>query len=262
MNCRLIAADIDGTLVDSNKEISPATETAVKKAQSRGAIFTISTGRSVQGLKKYLHLVKPGTPVVTYNGAVVLIPDTGEVLFEQGLGPAAAEEIILRGVSLGASVTVWSHGRLYSPNKDERVEKYRRIYDTECRPIPDPAALAALGVTKVMWLDEPERTERQQREFRLEGVRCIISEPGYLEFIDEGVSKAEGLKKAAEYLKVKREEVMALGDSYNDTDMLRWAGLGVAMANAEEEVKAAADRLTASNDEDGVARAIERFVLK
>ncbi len=262
MKIRLIAADVDGTLVDSEKRISPATEAAVKKARELGVIFTLSTGRTVQGLGKYLYLVKPGTPIVTYNGAEVLIPDTGEVLYRQGLEASAAEEIIRSGMSLGASVIVWSRGVLYLSGKNERTEKYRRIYNAEGRPITDPAALAAEGVTKAMWLDEPGIIERSQKEFCLGGVCCVISEPGYLEFIDARVSKAEGLKKAAEYLNVRREEVMALGDSYNDTDMLRWAGLGVAMANAEEEVKAAADHITASNEEDGVARAIETFVLK
>lgn len=261
MEYKLIAADIDGTLVDSRKELSAATEAAVRAAQDKGALFTISTGRTIQGLRKYIHLVSPGAPVVTYNGAIVLLPDTGEVLFEQGLEPAAAEEIIRMGMEEGSSLTIWSRGRLYSPRTDERVEKYRRIYDTECLPVTDAAALAAAGVTKIMWLDEPERTRRQQRDFEREGVSCLISEPGYLEFIDASVSKAVGLRKAAEYLGIGRGEIMALGDSYNDTDMLIWAGLGVAMGNAEAEVKEAADHVTSDNENDGAARAIERFIL-
>ena len=144
MKIRLIAADVDGTLVDSEKRISPATEAAVKKARELGAIFTLSTGRTVQGLGRYLYLVKPGTPIVTYNGAEVLIPDTGEVLYRQGLEASAAEEIIRSGMSLGASVIVWSRGVLYLSGKNERTEKYRRIYNAEGRPIWKPMHMQPL----------------------------------------------------------------------------------------------------------------------
>lgn len=261
MKYKLVASDIDGTLINSKKELTRGTVFAAEAARNSGIVFTFSTGRPIQGLTKFIHLVSPGAPVVTYNGAVVLFPEDGRVLYELSMAPSAAEEVIRRGTDAGATVMAWSHGMLYASVFNEQSEKYRLISGVESHPLSDPASLARSGVTKVMWLDTPDRALEHSRNIAVDGTRSCISQPGYLELMNSSVSKSAGLKMAAEYLGIRREEIIALGDSDNDIDMLEWAGLGVAMANAADTVKSYAAAVTDSNDRDGVAAALLRFAL-
>jgi len=147
---------------------------------------------------------------------------------------------------------------------NERALEYAQVSKVEPQVYTDVKELIDIGVSKVLWYDEIERIKEFER--RLDGllnltVNFYTSQPFYLEFVDQNVSKAVALEKMGEYYGITREEMIAVGDGFNDLAMIEYAGLGVAMGNAPEEVKNAADYVTLSNDEDGVAKVIEVFIL-
>jgi Cof subfamily protein (haloacid dehalogenase superfamily) len=159
---------------------------------------------------------------------------------------------------------IWAGNQLYVNELNKRTEKYAQLSGVKPQVYSDIKELISIGVSKVLWNDEIERINGFER--RLNGllspsVNFHTSQPIYLEFVDQKVSKAIALEKMGEFYSIRREEMIAIGDGFNDLPMIEYAGLGVAMGNAPEEVKDAADYITRSNDEDGVAKVIDLFVL-
>lgn len=265
MQYKLMAVDMDGTLLTSEKTISPKTVCAIEKAYAAGKVVTISTGRPVQGLSKYEDVIKPDVPVITYNGAMIIKLHSKEVLFHQCIDKASAKEAIEKGIEIGTTVVVWSDNKLYANKINERVDSYKLLSGLEPIIIEDIDALVEQGVTKLLWLDEAEKHFKHQEwlDKTLVNKKIVYctSQPTFLEFMGEGVSKAVALERLGQMLGSTREEAIAVGDGFNDLEMIEYAGLGVAMENAPEGVKAKADYITDSNDEDGVAKAIEKFML-
>ena len=265
MNYKLLAVDMDGTLLNSKKEVTPETIKALLKAISQGVIVTACSGRPLQGLTKYSHLFTPDVPVVTYNGGMVVTAESQKVLFTKTLKPEAAIEIIKRGLSEGAIIIEWSDNTLYVSEMSEKTLWYAGLSGSKRQLMTDPELLAQKGIVKIIWMDEPERTVEHYKYAEaspVDGARAVVSAPEFLEFMDEAVSKSEGLKTVAAYYGIKREEIIAIGDNFNDLDMIKYAGLGVAMGNAPDDIKAAADYVTLSNEEDGIKKVIEEFILK
>lgn len=264
MNYRLLASDIDGTLITSNQELTDETLAAINALKNEGKFFTLSTGRPIMGISKYTHLVSPGVPLISYNGAMIIRPDNGEIIFERGLSGTSAREIIRRGNELGTIVIVWAKNKLFANKINEYVEGYRRITGEEINLLVDPESVIALGVTKCLWLDNPEKISKYNDDLHnmpIEGVNFCTSTPMLLEFMCEGVSKGEGLKKVCEYCGVDISEAIAAGDELNDMSMIEVAGLGVAMGNAHSAIKDAANYITLTNDENGLAVMIKEFML-
>lgn len=265
MNYKLMAVDMDGTLLTSEKTISEATVKAIEKAYSAGKVVTISTGRPVQGLSNYESVIKPDIPVITYNGAMLIKLHSKEILFQQNVDSSSAREVIMRGNEAATTVVVWSDNKLYANKINERVEEYKKLSGLEPIIIKNVDEIVSQGVTKLLWLDEPHKHIEYQRWLNENLINRKInyctSQPSFLEFMGEGVSKAVAMEKLGELLGVLREESIAVGDGFNDLEMIEYAGLGIAMENAPDEVKERADYITDSNDEDGVAKAIERFML-
>lgn len=263
MEIKLIAADVDGTLINEAKELSPATEAAIRAAQARGLLFTLATGREIAGIRRFRHLLSPGVPLITCNGAELRDADSGRLLQGRFLKEAAAAQVIAAGLEKGYSVIVWCGGELYIGAAGLYTAGYAQQYDREELPLEDPSQLCRRGVTKIIWCGpapEIAAWEQRLREAPIPQTVCCTSEVTYLEFMAEAVDKGSGLQAAASLLGLSRENVMAVGDGHNDLTMLRWAGFGVAMGNGSAEVRAAADAVTASCEADGLAQAIDRLL--
>ena len=264
MRIRLIAADVDGTLLNSKKELTPAVAEAIEEVRGQGILFTIATGRDIRGLRRFQSLLSPEVPVITYNGAEIRRAGSGELISAMCLPASSAVEIIRKGLDGGFSVIVWSGGELYIGQAGAYSAGYSEMYGIREKPLLRYEKLAEAGVTKVIWAGAPDAISRREDGFRgtpIPGSECCTSDPSFLEFMAEGVNKGAGLQTAAEALGLERREVMAVGDGHNDLPMLRWAGLSVAMGNASPEVKAAANAVTESCDNEGMAHAL-KTVLK
>jgi len=264
MKYKFMAVDIDGTLLDSSDRLTEVNKEAILRASKEGLIFTLSTGRPVQGVQSLINALQLDTPVITYNGAMVVMSKSGEILYQQKLSAEDAKNVIELGNQRGCVVAVWMENKLYVNELSEQALQYSTITGLAPEKILDAETLVRDGVTKVLWIDDPAVIERYQEEIGryLSGnVNYHTSRPMFLEFVDKKASKALAMEKIGEHFGIKREEMIAVGDGYNDLSMIEYAGLGVAMANAKEAIRQKADYVTLSNDDDGIAHVIRKFVL-
>ncbi len=265
MKYKLMAVDIDGTLLNNDGVLTDKTIDTIKKAVEKGLVFTISTGRPIQGLEKINKELNLDVPFITYNGAMIIMSKTKNVLFEQRLSSNATKSIIDLGRKLKTSIMVWSLNKLYVEEINEKSEKYTAISGVEAILSKDFDIAIKNGATKILWHDDVETIEKFQSEigqYLDDSIVFHTSRPYFLEFVDKKVSKAKAMEKIGECYGIDRSEMIAVGDGFNDISMIEYAGLGVVMGNAPEEVKKVGDYVTLSNDEDGVAYAIEKFFLK
>lgn len=259
----LVAADMDGTLLDGKGEIAEETVREIRRIVEAGVLFVVTTGRAIQGVEKYPALWGLKGPVVAYNGAMVVDAGTREILFERGLRRDDAAKIIELGRRRGTTMCIWSRHQLYGNRLDARIHEYKRLSGVEPLPVEDWEELLDRGIAKILWVDDEEAIRRAQAELvpgMFKETTACTSKPVFLEFFNSRASKAAALEFIGKLRGIRREEMMAIGDGANDLDMIRYAGMGVAMENAEEEVKRSAGFITSSNEEDGVGRAIRQFL--
>lgn len=275
MAIKLIATDVDGTLLNNDKALTPATVDALKAAADRGIQIVISTGRL---LSEFLDLVE-ALPMMRYTvtctGAQIIDLQTGRDIFRHGFNGDEIRTIYKRFEGLDALVQIFSDhdGKIHDDAvRMGYVEKYcgealapllRATHVAE--PDLDGFVASYEGVSNKVHVFFPGPDVKAAAMERLRDLPVLLMEsaPNDLEIIPPGIDKGVGLQKLAEYLGLDASEVMALGDGGNDAAMLAYAGLGVAMQNASDEAKAAADWvLDETNDEDGVAKAVWRVLKK
>lgn len=270
MQYRFVAIDVDGTLLDNNKKLSPYTKETIQRCIANGVTVCICTGRPVQTIERFTELLGVGEmlaigemPFILYNGAMVAVGREHDIIFEQPLSETAGKELLLLGQELGSTLIAWSKNKLYVNEFNTRIENYCTITPVEPLLITDPDALAKQGITKMIWYDEAERMPALIDALNAKPVRQEInyftSNPLFLELVDKRCSKGLAIEQLIRHLGIPREETIAIGDGYNDIPMLEFAGLGIAMGNACDAVKAAADTVTDTNDNDGVAKALIRY---
>ena len=272
---RLIASDLDETLLDSAHHVPERVRRAVAAARELGVRFVPATGRPAPSVAPTLdELGLLGTPdeyVIAFNGGVLTencSPD--QPITRCQLPRDVARALYERGVELGLCVHAYTLGPLfvynYVPEERAHIEGRLDIVETSARALDE--AVGDRDVVKVLYMSlDMGRLRSIREDFAAEGLiyglDVCYSSNRYLEFNAAGVNKGVGLMDLAARLGIARDEVMAIGDNSNDVAMLRAAGLGVAVANASEEAVAAADYVCeADNNAGGVAEAIERFVLR
>lgn len=269
MAIELIAIDMDGTLLNPQHEVTPAVKQALSAAREKGVQIVLATGRPFVGVQRYLmelDLQQAGCYCITNNGALVHDAQDGSVIAEVSLTIEDYHYFEKLSRELGVHFHALTKTELYTANR--HISKYS-VHESYTTGIPlqfCPAEEmdASLTFPKVMMIDDPELLDRAIAQLPAEAkARYTImkSSPYFLEILDKRVNKGEGVKVLAEKLGLSRENVMTLGDQENDIAMLEYAGVGVAMGNALDSVKAVSQFVTRTNMEDGVAYAIEKFVL-
>lgn len=260
---KLLATDMDGTLLSDDFVITPGTVAALRRAVDSGVLFVPSTGRPMCGMDCVKSLFPEDLPYIIFNGAMAVTCRSGRVIYAQNLSAQHAREIYIQGYTQrGLPVTAWVGERLFISHECEETLDYQGITGAQPEIITDMAALSKLGVTKMIWIVDPAQAMGHQQAMQAHfgaGVNCHTSRPYLLEFVDSRASKARALEAVGAVYGVRREEMIAVGDSYNDLSMLEFAGLGVAMDNAPEEIKARCGYITLSNNDDGVAALIDNF---
>lgn len=264
MAYKLMAVDVDGTLLNSKGILTETTKKAIRDAVEKGLIFTISTGRPIQGVEPLSREIGLDLPFITYNGAMVIMGKSREVIYEQRLSAEHAKEVIELAGKYGTAYVIWADNKLLVPEMNERVNLYKEISKVEPIVMDNIDECIKNGVTKILWYDEIDKIEKIQSEigqYLGNRVNYHTSRPMFLEFVDSNASKAIAMEKLGEHFGIKQSEMIAVGDGYNDLSMIEYAGLGVVMANAKDAIKEKADFITLSNDEDGVAHVIDKFFL-
>lgn len=269
MKYKLLVLDVDGTLLNNDKEISSRTLAALLKVQQMGVHIVLASGRPTYGIlpvAKKLELGNYGGYILSYNGAQIIDARTGEVLFEKRINPEMLPYIEKKARKNGFSIFTYTEDRIIADRSDDPyIRQEASLNNMKLIEEPEFSIAIDFSPCKCMLASDNEEAlvglEEHWRK-RLNGVLDVFrSEPYFLEVVPCSVDKANTLGILMEKLGVKPEEVMAIGDGVCDFSMIQMAGLGVAMGNAQDSVKVCADVVTASNEEDGVALAVEKAIL-
>lgn len=265
MAIKLIATDMDDTLLNSKVEVSPRNQAALKAAKDAGIIMMIATGRMFVSAQAYAKKLGMDVPLVTYNGGLVKGSISEKVYYEGKLKLETAQDILAYCQEKGYYVQVYRDDNLYIDTPNEFSAKYMSI--ARVTPHAIGAELykpqAAPNKLLIMTSAEDFDTAWQDIATRFEGrVDVTSSKINFLEIMEPGVNKWNAVKTVGAMYNIKPEEIMCIGDSNNDLSMIQNAGIGVAVANANETVRKAAKIVTADHDADGVALVIEQILTK
>lgn len=262
---KLIVTDVDGTLLNSEHGLSERNTAALKAAAAQGIHLVLATGKSPASCASILEQL--GVPVYgLYLQGLLTVNAEGKTLSQQTLDPEVARQVITYADERGYSVVAYSGNRLLTRAMNAEVEAYTVRYHD---PVPESTGplqnlLWTTPIHKLTAIGEPRAIVALRWQLNTQlgsSVRLMqAGVPNMLEILPPKGGKGSALKALLKELQIPSEQVLALGDAENDMEMLEIAGIGVAVGNAHEKVKAAADHVVASNDEDGVAEAIERFV--
>lgn len=269
MAVKMIALDMDGTLLNPQHEITAAVKSAIEQAKAKGILVVLASGRPYIGMQKYiaeLGLNVPGQYCISYNGGLVQRAEDGHPILETTLGIEDYHYFEQLSQQLQVHFQALDKQHLYTPNQD--ISRYT-VHESEITGIPlryrsVDSMDATLRFPKLMMVDEPEQLDKAISQLPADlhdRYTLVKSANHYLEILDKRVSKGNSVRHLAEQLGINAEEVLAVGDHENDLTMLAWAGYGVAMGNAIDAVKEQAAYHTASNREDGVAKAIQQWAL-
>jgi Cof subfamily protein (haloacid dehalogenase superfamily) len=265
MSYDLIAIDLDGTLLDGDGEISPANVAMIREARQRNVHVVLATARPPRSSMRYYRQLDLDGPLINYNGAVVYDPPSGQLLLHSPIGPKLARRVVDFAREKMPEVLVSGEilDRWYTDHEDQH-------YMTQTGKLFRPDSVAPIdewlveAVTKLLLLGPPEAMTHLgyalAKEFAHQ-VTIMQTDGELLQIVHPTVSKLKALRMVAGEWGIRREKVMAIGDHMNDIEMLKWAGLGVAMANAVPAVLEAADAITDRHDRDGVARAIHMYLF-
>jgi Cof subfamily protein (haloacid dehalogenase superfamily) len=266
---KLVALDMDGTLLNERQELGPAVAETIRQVRARGVRVVLATGRPLPGVMNFLpelNLVSDDDYAIPYNGALVQKTASQKVLIEHSLSYADYLRLYAQAAKFGLTMIAEDQSAMYT---DAPLLTHRELFeavDTNMAvKFAGPQQIARdIEFSKIMFfadkplLDKamPQLDPKLQTDFY-----ANRSEDFLLEFVSKHASKGNALRELATKLGLQADEVMAMGDSHNDVSMFDFAGTGIAMGNAKDELKAIATGVTASNKDDGVAVALRQYVL-
>lgn len=277
MAIKAILLDIDGTLTNSKKEITPETLTALKNAQDRGIRLVLASGRPAKGLSRYGDLLDMWMHhglFVCYNGARVIDCESKEILVDvtikQELVTAVLEHMkkfdVIPIVTYGDYMVVEDVYHCMVKNGDQAfnvVQYESRMNNYRLMEVEDLAKFTNFPVNKILTAGDSDYLQAHWQEMRepfKDTLSCMFTSNFYYEYTSLGIDKGAALTEAMAKIGIKPEECIAFGDAENDIPMLEYAGIGVAMGNARDAVKAIADEVTLSNEEGGIAHSLYRHI--
>lgn len=270
MEKRMLFLDLDGTLLDDRKQITPGNRKALEDALERGHGVIITTGRplkSAMDQARKLGLDKPGCLLIAYNGAVIYDWEKQEQIFARTLEIPTVLEVFDYVNQLGVHIQTYDTWDVLVEKRcdDAAVRRYCDMIIMNYRVIEDVHTDLVEEPVKCLVIDYEDRTgplavEKWLKEEMADKVDCFFSCDQYLEVVPRGMSKGEAVKMLCRMMDVPIENAVAVGDAANDLSMIEMAGIGVAMANGTAEVKAVAQYITQrDNNHDGIAEVVEKF---
>lgn len=267
MEYRIIALDIDGTLTNSEKKISKPTLEALLDIQERGYIVVIATGRPTAGARELadeLQLGKYGSYVLSFNGGLITNWKSKEVVYSQTLPMDVIPQLHDFAIENGAGIITYENDTIIAGTQ---INKYMQleadITKMDIKEVDNFKEYVNFPVIKCLMSGEPELMENLEKQLKKKYnslLNIFRSEPFFLEIMPKNIDKAQSLLRLLSSLGLSSEEMICCGDGFNDISMIEIAGLGVAMENANEIVKAAADFITDSNDNNGILKVINKFM--
>ena len=266
MEYKLVAIDMDGTLLNKSKAVSSKTLNALTEARKKGVHIVLSTGRILKSAERYWNELELSSPIIACNGAVIS-DENGNVIYKNPIGGELAKNVVEIAVKNNVYFHFYNENTLFSNIYVKEVIDYYADRDWsinyEIFDNIDGLVKNNINIYKFLMLDNDFNKLRvlHGELEKLNQIGLTKSGENNLEVMNNNVSKGIALDHLCGKLNIPRESVIAIGDNENDISMLQFAGLGVAMGNASDYVKSKADYVTLTNDEDGVANIIEKFIL-
>ena len=272
MEYKLIAIDMDGTLLNSQNKISKRNIKALHRAIEEGVYVVLSTGRILKSALYYSKYIKLSNPIVACNGAIVSFGDERNILYEKALERETAEKLIRLAEENHIYYHFYDMDTFYSRVLDEEMVNHYKSSENNFgkqninfKILENPLKILEEEpkIYKFVFVEnEKYKLECFRNVLReIEGIDISSSWHNNVEVMNKGVSKGEGLKQLCKTLDVDTSQVVAIGDNENDISMFQVAGLAIAMENGDDIAKEYSHVITDINDEDGVAKAIEKYVL-
>ncbi len=278
MSIKVIIMDVDGTLTNGKKVITPKTKEALLKAEEKGAILILASGRPTSGLEdiaKELQMDKYHGLLVAFNGSKVIDCQTKEVIFNQAMsveeGKAVLEHMkkfekvrpmIDKGEYMFVN-NVYDNWITWKGKPFDVIQYESRGGKFKLCEIDDLAAFVNYPLNKILTTSDPEYLQEHYKEMMepfKDTLSCMFTGDFYFEFTAKGIDKAKALDTVLIPMGYNRDEMIAFGDGQNDSSMVKYAGIGVAMENAVQELKDIADEITLSNEEDGIAASLYKHM--
>ncbi|MCT2537058.1 Cof-type HAD-IIB family hydrolase [Aquibacillus koreensis] len=267
MSYKMIALDLDDTLLRDDLSISNRTKDALMHAQEMGIKVVLASGRPTFGMMpiaKELRLADYGSYIISFNGGKVINCKSQEAIFSSGLSVTDVQKLYTISQREEVNILTYVGDEIITANEDAYTTIESNITGLPVKAVNDFPASIENQVVKVLMVGEPNKLAETEKKLQAEldeEFSVMRSKPYFLEFTEKGVTKATSINELIKRYGIKREEVIAIGDSYNDQEMIVFAGLGVAMDNAPDDIKAVADVVTDSNMNDGVAKIVEEYIL-
>lgn len=272
MDYKLVAIDMDGTLLNSENQISKRTKQAIENAKKKGIKIVMATGRILKSAINYSESLELKNPIISCNGAVVA-DEEQNIIYKKAISRDISNKIMELGKIHDIYYHFYSDTSLYTNTYiKDMLRFYNDPNNTDEKRIikmnmfKDPIEIFDnnIEIYKFLFMDEDKEKLKVFKEKinLMDGVNICSSWGNNIEIMDFQVSKGNSLDYISKRLDISKEDIIAIGDNDNDISMLKYAGLGVAMGNAVEDAKKASDIITSSNDDDGVAKVIEKYILE
>ncbi len=260
---KLLAIDLDDTLLTPERMISARVKQSLRRVQDSGCLVTLATGRMYRSAKPYADELDLDVPLITYQGALIKTSRTGEVWRSVSLLPEVLTPLLQWLEQTGVHINLYVGDDLYVAEMNKFAQDYAAFSRVSVQAVGQLSRFPLTAATKVVAVGDADylRDQLQPVARQLFAGQLTInrSRPHFLEFGHPEATKSKAIAHLVDRMGIKREQVMAIGDGENDLDMLEYAGVGVAMGNAEPAALAVADFVTKSNAEDGVAFAIDHY---
>ena len=263
MKIKLIASDLDDTLLNNERKISARNEAAIRQAIAAGVVFTLASGRMYCSMKPYAEKLGLDVPLVSYNGGLVKGALSGNEFVKKPLKLPTALKLLQYAKQKGYYIQVYINDQLFIKEHNAYSAAYCQVAGIQPIAIGEDVYNITTAPNKLLLMTEAAEfaaTWQDIAERFKDEVDVTSSKDNYLELMEPGVNKWVAIKELAAGLGIKPEEIMCIGDSNNDLCMIKNAGIGVAVGNAKDEVQHQAKIVTAANDHDGVALVIESIL--
>ncbi len=266
MKYKMLVLDLDDTLLNDDLQISKKNKTKLIEAQRKGIYVVLASGRPTQAMLQFakeLQLDKYNSFVISYNGAIITDVSKNLVIFEQSLTKDEIHELHSFSKNNQLHILTYKDNKIISDTESEYINVERDLTGLPIHKVSNFKKEMNQPAVKCILLDHPERLKRFEPVLKdqKKNLSVAISKPFFLEVMPKGVDKGASIQRLAKKLNIKQGEVIAVGNAHNDLSMVEFAGLGIWVDNVNPELRDKADYIVASNNDDGVAEVVDKFLL-
>lgn len=266
---KILVLDLDGTLTNSKKEISEKNKQALLAAQEKGITIILASGRPTYGivpLAEELNLADYGGYILSFNGGTIINWKTKEVIHEAKIEGNVIPHLYSDAVQNDVTIISYVNEHIITENKDDKyVAIEAHLNKMKIKQVESFTDTISHDTPKCLIVGDENKLKDLETVMQKKyghSMSIYRSEPFFLELMPQNIDKAQSLRKLLSHINIEKEQMIACGDGFNDLSMIEYAGLGVAMQNAQQKVKDASQYITLSNDEDGVAHVVNKFILQ